>query len=230
MISWPCAARSPAMQAANAPTPGTTQAVGLERRGAVSGQRDVGAGALERAHRRADVARAVVEDDNRGIAVTERALGRRHAGLPRVERDRVAQRPGERLELRLDDVVRVAAGQHPHVQASWAWKASVSKHVPGQRPEVGRCRRWSTYSWPVGLAGVHAVGTAGHVDDAPAPAPRRAAPWRRRSGGCRLVAERLAQRLAEHDRGVLDGVVRVDVQVAARPARSGRSASAGRAR
>ena len=33
-----------------------------------------------------------------------------------------------------------------------------------------------------------------------------------------LVAERLAERLAERDRDVLDGVVRVDVQVAGRPA------------
>ena len=44
--------------------------------------------------------------------------------------------------------------------------------------------------------------------------PRRAGRARRRSGDARLVAERLADGLAEHDRDVLDGVVRVDVGVA----------------
>ena len=66
----------------------------------------------------------------------------------------------------------------------------------------------------LGLAGVHAVGAAGHVDDG---LHQRLV---ERHGGVAepadadLVAERLAQRLAEHDRGVLDGVVGVDVGVA----------------
>ena len=66
----------------------------------------------------------------------------------------------------------------------------------------------------LGLAGVHAVGPAGDVDDG---LHQRLV---ERHGGVAeaadadLVAERLAQRLAEHDRGVLDGVVGVDVGVA----------------
>src|SRR3954454_16455624 len=45
------------------------------------------------------------------------ALGRRDPGDPRVDRDRGAQRAGQRLELPFDDVVGVAAGvEHPHVQ------------------------------------------------------------------------------------------------------------------
>ena len=42
-----------------------------------------------------------------------------------------------------------------------------------------------------------------------------------------LVAERLAQRLAEHEPDVLDRVVVVDLEIAAWPARSGRRARAG---
>src|SRR3954447_1912972 len=38
----------------------------------------------------------------------QRALGRRDAGHPRVDRDRGAQRSGQRLELALHDVVGVA--------------------------------------------------------------------------------------------------------------------------
>ena len=57
---------------------------------------DVGAGALEGAHGRAEVAGAVVEDDDRRArAVTRRSpFVRRHARLARVERDGVAEAPG----------------------------------------------------------------------------------------------------------------------------------------
>ena len=61
---------------------------------------------------------------------------RRDAGLARVERDRVAERPGERLELRLDDVVRVAAGEHAHVQGDLGVEGERLEDVPGQRAEV----------------------------------------------------------------------------------------------
>ena len=64
------------------------------------------------------------------------------------------------------------------------------------------------------LAGVHEVRPARHVDgrvgerlvhrDARVAEPADAL----------LVAQRLAQRLAEHDRGVLDGVVALDLDVA----------------
>ena len=66
----------------------------------------------------------------------------------------------------------------------------------------------------LGLAGVHAVGPAGHVDDG---LHQRLVQRHRgvaEPADAGLVAERLAERLAEHDRGVLDGVVGVDVHVA----------------
>jgi hypothetical protein len=57
-------------------------------------------------------------------------------GLARVERDRVAEGPGERLELRLDEVVRVAAGEHPDVQRDLGVEGDRLEDVPGQRAEV----------------------------------------------------------------------------------------------
>ena len=66
MTSSPRTARMPSTQARNAPTPGTTRPSALLGAGLVGGQLDPGAGALERAHGRADVAEAVVEDHDPG--------------------------------------------------------------------------------------------------------------------------------------------------------------------
>ena len=154
MISSPWTARRPAMHAANAPTPGTTRPSASIAACRSADRVDLGTGALEGAHDRAEVARAVVEDGDRwrdaGVAwCSERALGRGHAGLARVERDRVAQRPGDGLELRLDDVVRVATREHPHVQGDLGVVSEGLEDVPGQRPEVG-VRRCRTNSCPSG--------------------------------------------------------------------------------
>ena len=46
------------------------------------------------------------------------------------------QRPGERLELGLDDVVRVATGEHAHVQGDLGVERERLEHVPGQRADV----------------------------------------------------------------------------------------------
>ena len=125
------------MQAANAPTPGTTRpsasiAAVPSRRSAST----VGAGALEGAHGRAEVARAVVEDDDARAPLRARPWCE---GTP-VSRGSSAtasrKRPGERLELRLDEVVRVAAGQHPHVQRDLGVEGERLEDVPGQRAEV----------------------------------------------------------------------------------------------
>ena len=94
-----------------------------------------------------------------------------------------AQRAGDRLELGLDEVVRVAAGQHAHVQGDAGVVGEALEHVPGQRAGVGAAD--DGVDLALGLALVHDVGAAGDVDDGHAPAPRRAAPWRRRSGRCR---------------------------------------------
>ena len=202
------------MHAAYAPTPGHEEAVGVHRGAEVTGEGDRGPGPFDRPNRGAEVPGAVVEDDD--------ALGqsapfvRRDAGLARVDRDRVAERPGERLELRLHDVVRLPPREHADVQGDVGVERDRLEDVPGQRAEVGHGSAATAERdvlLPLGLAGVHAVGTTGHVDD------RLHERLVERDGGVAepadalLVPERLAQRLAEHDRRVLDGVVGVDVQV-----------------
>ena len=82
----------------------------------------------------------------------------------RVERDRVAQRPGDRLELRLDEVVRVAAGQHPDVQRDAGVVGEASRRRAGSASRR-RSPPMTTYDLALRLARVHAVGAAGQVDD-----------------------------------------------------------------
>ena len=64
------------------------------------------------------------------------------------------------------------------------------------------------------LAGVHAVRPAGHVDGGVGQRLVHRDPRVAEPADALLVAERLAQRLAQHDRGVLDGVVALDLDVA----------------
>ena len=107
-----------------------------------------------------------------------------NARLPRVDRHRVAERPGEGLELGLHDVVRLPAGQHPDVQGEVGVEREGLEDVAGQRARGsrrGRARR---------TAGPRARRCARSRGDRrrrprPARAPRPTAPSRRRSGGCR---------------------------------------------
>ena len=133
------------MHAANAPTPGTTRPSASIASWRVAGEGHLRAGALERAHGRTEVARPVVEDGDAGDDVGLRAmpLVEGTPGLARVERDRVAQRAGDGLELRLDDVVRVATAEDAHVQRDLGVVRQRLEDVAGQRAEVPRrCRRW----------------------------------------------------------------------------------------
>ena len=58
------------------------------------------------------------------------ALRAGDTGHPRVAGDRGAQRRGHGLELRLDDVVRVPAGEHTHVQGDPRVVGERLEHVP----------------------------------------------------------------------------------------------------
>ena len=228
MIRSPLTARSPPMHAAYAPTPGHEQPVGVQGGVEVTGQGDLGPGPLDRADGGAEVARAVVEDDD---ALGQSApLVRRDAGLARVERDRVAERPGERLELRLHDVVRLAAGQHPHVQGDVGVEGDRLEDVPGQRAEVGRVRRPARRT-PGPRARRCARSRGGRRRRRrPGRAPRRAARWRRRSGGCRPCrrAPRAAPGRARSRCPRRCGARRCGCRP--RSGRSGRPASGGRTR
>ena len=68
----------------------------------------------------------------------------------------------------------------------------------------------------VGFAGAHAVRTAGNVDDGLGERLVERHGGVGEAADASLVAERLLQRLAEHDGRILDGVVHVDVGVAVR--------------
>ena len=93
-----------------------------------------------------------------------------------------------------------------------AWCAIDSKHVAGER--AGVLPTDDRGDLPVGLAGVHEVGTSGDVDDGLGERLVQRDEGVAVAADADLVAERFAQCLAEADRGVLDGVVRVDVDVA----------------
>ena len=69
----------------------------------------------------------------------------------------------------------------------------------------------------LGLAGVHAVRAPGHVDDGLRERLVHRDPGVAEAADARLVAEGLLERLPEHDGDVLDGVVRVDRDVAGGP-------------
>src|SRR5689334_14517984 len=67
---------------------------------------------------------------------SQRALGGGDAVHARVELGGVTQRPGERLELGLDDVVGVAAVGHVDVQADRGARHERLEDVPGHRGVV----------------------------------------------------------------------------------------------
>src|SRR5690606_36657934 len=82
---------------------------------------------------------------------------------PRIQCHRGAQCSGDRLELRLDDVVRVPTGQHPHVQSDAGVVGEGLDDVSGERADVLAAD--DDVLLAGGLTGVHAIGTPGDVHD-----------------------------------------------------------------
>ena len=214
MIFSPPTSRSPVMHASYAPTPGHHQAVGRCRRSRIGRHLDRGADPLQRALSRPQVARAVVEDDHR-------LLGHRvplvdgTPGHPRIGLDGLAQRAGDRLVLGLGDVVRIAAVERAHVQRDARVHGERLEHVPVDDGVVRRLAAGNReVQHVIRLAGVHAVRPAGHVDGGVRQRLVHRDERVAEPADALLVAERLAERLAQHDRGVLDGVVSLDLDVA----------------
>ena len=186
------------MHAANAPTPGHHQAVGVLGGVAVRGQR----------HRRRRPARARAR---RSGGCPTRSRGRRppgswpvrgHSALGRghaVSRGSSATASRSARANALNCASTMWCGSRPDstrtCSAIWAWKAIVSKTCRVSEPTYGAVAADRDVRLALGLAGVHAVGTAGDVDDG---LDQRLV---ERHGGVAeaadadLVAERLAQRL-----------------------------------
>ena len=145
MMRGPSTARSPAMQAANAPTPGTTSpsaVLGGRAGHAVSVDRRPGP--LERADGGAEVARPVVEDDD-CLRVTPATLDRGDQSCPwwRARRSRAGRarpRRGSARANALNWASTMWCGSRPDstrtCRAIWAWNASVSKTCRVSEPGV----------------------------------------------------------------------------------------------
>ena len=133
-----------------------------------------------------------------------------------VDADGVAEAAGEALERRLDDVVHVAAGLLRHVQGEAGVGGERGHGVLGQLRVEGRvAERQRLGQLDVPGHERAARDVEGDLDERLVERVQPAG----EAADAGLVAERLAERLAEGDGDVLDGVVGVDVQVAGRRAR-----------
>ena len=213
---------------------GDHQAVGVQHVLRLGAEDDLGAGAFQGADGRADVAGTVVQDRDGGFAlgrgrlrpaagsmmapVAEYLAGHSAPlvdGMPSTRGSRLdgrAQGAGEGLELGLDDVVRVAAGDDVHVQADAGVQRDGLEDVAGQR--AGEVAADQVVFLAGGLAAVHQVGAAGDVDDGVREGFVQGHGGLAEAADAGLVAQGRAQHLAEGDGDVLDGVVDVDVGVA----------------
>ena len=164
---------------------GDDEAVGVEHVLRLGAEDDLGTGPLERADGGTDVAGAVVEDRDGGLALgrrrlgagggvddgpvagapgrSQRTLGRRDALDAGIRLDGGAQGAGEGLELGLDDVVRVAPGGDVHVQADPGVQGDRLEDVAGQG--AGEVAADQVVFLAGRLAAVDQVRAAGDVDD-----------------------------------------------------------------
>ena len=170
-------ARARASPRRTRPTPGTIDPVGAEDRRRVAGDHGAAADALDGLLDRAAVAHPVVDDGDR--RARQRPLGARDAGLLGVDRRRLAQRAGERLEQRLDHVVGVRARLALEVERDLRVGGRRRGRTP--RPARGRsCRSRRPGSRPP------RPGTGGRRRRSRRrPGPRPSGRRRGRSGGSR---------------------------------------------
>jgi hypothetical protein len=195
--------------------PGHHEAIGFPGLLGVGGQGDLRARRGQRAGRGVQVARPVVEHRDarahkapfvEGIWPAIRGSGSTAD----------AQRPRQRLELGLDDVVRVAARTRSRCTHNPAFRREgldhVVRHRPGTAPRSRRSgrtpeRRARRVQTTYGRPATSTTQRASASSSGTRASPKRRMPL--------LVPQRLAHCLADHDGGVLHDVVPVDVDVAA---------------
>ena len=110
--------------------------------------------------------------------------------------------------------MRVATGQHPDVDADRGVERQRLEHVLGQR--TGVVAADDRVHLPLGLTGVDAVRPAREVDRAMHERLVERHGRVAESPDAALVTQGRFEGLADADRGVLDRVVRVDLEVADR--------------
>ena len=179
----------------------------------------------ERLVRGSQVADPVVED---GDPAGHRHPWRASPSVPLVEgtpaalhAHGVAEAARHALERCLEHVVRVLAGHEAHVHGDPRRGDQRAPELLGQLGVEGRRAE------PGGVGPeADVVGQVGPARDVEGDLDERLVE-RQRDGGeapdAGLVPERLGQGLAQHDADVLDGVVRVDVEIAGGAGRRGRN-------
>ena len=207
----PPTARRPAMQAANAPTPGTARPSHSSAASASAVTSTSAPDPGQRALGGAQVPRAVVQHHHTGHhQSTPLVLGMppaRGSGAAAVRSARATA-----LNWASTMWCGLRPVDHPHVQADPGREGQRLEDVPGQRGVVAADHR----SHAVRLV-VHHVGPPGQVHGG---LHQRLVQRHQRVTepvDAALVAERLLERLAERDRRVLHGVVGVDLGVALGP-------------
>ena len=188
------------------------QAVRLEHEGAVGGETRIGPGRRERLDGGVDVARPVVEDRDERLRAHRAPFV---LGIPSTSGSSALACRNARANA-LYSASAMWCGSRPartsHVHGQRAVERDRLERVPHERS--GEVAADQVVLEARGLAGVDEVGPPADVDDG----LRESLVERHEriavSRDARLVAERLADGLPEHDGDVLDRVVRVDVGVA----------------
>ena len=116
---------------------------------------------------------------------------------------------GRRPEFGFDDVVRVAAANQIEVDGESAVESDGFQRVGGHR--TSEVTADEVVLLALGFAFVDEVGAPGNIDDALSQCFVQRHSREAVAADADLVAECFAQGLAEHDGGVFDGVVDVDV-------------------
>ena len=160
----------------------------------------------ERAHHAGEVVHPIVDHGNHSVPLVDGTPVTRGSSAVAA-----SSAPGERLEGRLDDVVRVVAPDQVEMHRQ--------PGVEHQSAEELRREKHIVVAQHLPLRNVDVVRQIGTPGDVHHTAHQRLIERHHRVGvaaNARAVTQRLGDGLAQHDAGVFDGVMPVDVQIAPR--------------